>query len=293
MIANGPSSDKPSDPRVRSSRARSTPWDGRRLVSCLILWQSGFSSFTSLVAGGLISVRVWMVSLGFCPEPALPSRAQGKKRKTDPFWRRKRRSAKSLRRGPQSQHGVSFKGPDDIFGGPGRERVDDPKVVQDPALGPLVPGGGEKKDNGPVLASEATTGKEFAPRPSKSICGLRHGPRGHLRRRGLSSVALLRVAALIGSQILADAKALIQDPHRTAWEKIGERTRFRVGSDDLKRSSVEALTDKGPDREGRAPRTAPSGHQAKSLVTASALTSSRGWLRWFKTIVAGSMPKAW
>ncbi len=30
-----------------------------------------------------------------------------------------------------------------------------------------------------------------------------------------------------------------------------------------------------------------------SRVTASALTSSRGWFRWFMTIVAGSMAKAW
>jgi hypothetical protein len=32
---------------------------------------------------------------------------------------------------------------------------------------------------------------------------------------------------------------------------------------------------------------------AKSRVIASALTSSRGWFRWLRTMVPGSMPKPW
>ena len=32
---------------------------------------------------------------------------------------------------------------------------------------------------------------------------------------------------------------------------------------------------------------------ANSRVMASALTSSRGWFKWLKTMVPGSMPKPW
>ncbi len=35
------------------------------------------------------------------------------------------------------------------------------------------------------------------------------------------------------------------------------------------------------------------GAHANSAVTGSACTSSRGWFRWLRTIVRGSMPKAW
>jgi len=35
------------------------------------------------------------------------------------------------------------------------------------------------------------------------------------------------------------------------------------------------------------------GRYAKSFETALAFTSSRGWLRWFITMVSGSMPKLW
>ena len=40
--------------------------------------------------------------------------------------------------------------------------------------------------------------------------------------------------------------------------------------------------------EASAPET-----YAKRSVTACALTNSLGWLRWFMTMVSGSMPKAW